>query len=46
MMHFEKTELLNIAFEMAGPLSGSTVFLLHGWPDAPGRHITAVTQDR
>jgi pimeloyl-ACP methyl ester carboxylesterase len=34
-MHFEKTELLNIAFEMAGPVSGSTVFLLHGWPDAP-----------
>jgi pimeloyl-ACP methyl ester carboxylesterase len=34
-MHFEKTELLNIAFEMAGPLSGPTVFLLHGWPDAP-----------
>jgi pimeloyl-ACP methyl ester carboxylesterase len=45
-MHFEKTELLNIAFEMAGPLSGPTVFLLHGWPDAPvgWTHVAARLQ--
>ena len=34
-MHFEKTDVLNIAFETAGQASGPTVFLLHGWPDAP-----------
>lgn len=34
-MHFEQTELLKIAYEMAGPTSGVSVFLLHGWPDAP-----------
>ncbi|WP_158792705.1 alpha/beta fold hydrolase [Granulicella sp. L60] len=34
-MRFEQTELLNIAFEMDGALSGPPVFLLHGWPDAP-----------
>jgi pimeloyl-ACP methyl ester carboxylesterase len=34
-MHFEQTQLLNIAFEMDGSPTASTVFLLHGWPDAP-----------
>jgi pimeloyl-ACP methyl ester carboxylesterase len=34
-MHFEQTELLNIAFEMEGSPSGPPVLLLHGWPDAP-----------
>jgi pimeloyl-ACP methyl ester carboxylesterase len=34
-MYFKQTELLNIAFEMEGTSRGKTVFLLHGWPDAP-----------
>ena len=34
-MRFAQTELLNIAYEMEGAPTGPTVFLLHGWPDAP-----------
>jgi pimeloyl-ACP methyl ester carboxylesterase len=29
------TDLLEIAFEEAGPVNGRPVLLLHGWPDAP-----------
>ncbi len=29
------TDLLQIAFEEAGPTTGRPVLLLHGWPDAP-----------
>lgn len=47
-MHFEQTELLNIAFEMEGTSSGLTVFLLHGWPDAPAgwRQVASTLQVR
>jgi pimeloyl-ACP methyl ester carboxylesterase len=47
-MHFEQTELLNIAFEMEGSSSGRTVFLLHGWPDAPAgwSHVASTLQER
>jgi pimeloyl-ACP methyl ester carboxylesterase len=29
------TELLEIAFEQAGPENGRPVLIIHGWPDAP-----------
>jgi pimeloyl-ACP methyl ester carboxylesterase len=47
-MHFEQTELLNIAFEMEGSPSGLPVFLLHGWPDAPAgwKQVAARLQER
>jgi pimeloyl-ACP methyl ester carboxylesterase len=46
-LRFEQTELLNIAFEMEGRASGTPVFLLHGWPDAPSswKHVAARLQD-
>jgi pimeloyl-ACP methyl ester carboxylesterase len=46
-MHFEQTELLNIAFEMEGSPSGPPVFLLHGWPDAPAgwKHVASRLQE-
>jgi pimeloyl-ACP methyl ester carboxylesterase len=34
-MRSVKTELLEIGFEEGGPDGAPTVFLLHGWPDAP-----------
>jgi pimeloyl-ACP methyl ester carboxylesterase len=45
-LRFEQTELLNIAFEMEGVSSGTPVFLLHGWPDAPAswNHVAATLQ--
>jgi pimeloyl-ACP methyl ester carboxylesterase len=47
-MHFEQTELLNIAFEMEGSPSGPPVFLLHGWPDAPAawQHVASRLQEQ
>ena len=30
-----RTQLLEIAYENAGPQAGGLVLLLHGWPDAP-----------
>jgi pimeloyl-ACP methyl ester carboxylesterase len=47
-MHFEQTERLNIAFEREGASSGKTVFLLHGWPDAPAgwKRVGAMLQER
>jgi hypothetical protein len=30
-----RTDILDIAFEQAGPLDGFPILLLHGWPDAP-----------
>jgi pimeloyl-ACP methyl ester carboxylesterase len=47
-MHFEQTELLKIAFEMEGSSSAPTVFLLHGWPDAPAgwKHVASTLQER
>jgi len=47
-MHFEQTELLNIAFEMDGASSGSAAFLLHGWPDAPvgWTHVASKLQEQ
>lgn len=47
-MHFEQTELLNIAFELGGASSGSAVFLLHGWPDAPAgwTHVASKLQEQ
>jgi pimeloyl-ACP methyl ester carboxylesterase len=30
-----RTAVLEIAYEEAGPIDGSPVLLLHGWPDAP-----------
>jgi len=46
-MYFKQTELLNIAFEMEGTLTGKTVFLLHGWPDAPAgwRQVASTLQE-
>jgi pimeloyl-ACP methyl ester carboxylesterase len=34
-MDLIRTDVLEIAFEEAGPSSGVPVLLLHGWPDAP-----------
>jgi pimeloyl-ACP methyl ester carboxylesterase len=47
-MHFEQTELLNIAFEIEGSPSGPPVLLLHGWPDAPAgwKHVASKLQER
>ncbi len=46
-MYFEHTELLKMAFEMEGASSGRTVFLLHGWPDAPAgwKHVASTLQE-
>jgi pimeloyl-ACP methyl ester carboxylesterase len=32
-MRTVRTEVLDIAFESGGPRNGSSVLLLHGWPD-------------
>ncbi|AEU36049.1 alpha/beta fold hydrolase [Granulicella mallensis] len=47
-MYFEQTERLNIAFEREGASSGKTVFLLHGWPDAPvgWKQVAVTLQER
>jgi pimeloyl-ACP methyl ester carboxylesterase len=47
-MHFEQTELLNIACEMEGASLGPAVFLLHGWPDAPAgwKQVASTLQER
>src|SRR5580698_10435512 len=47
-MYFEQTERLNIAFEREGASSGKTVFLLHGWPDAPAgwKQVAVTLQER